>query len=58
MSRYQTGKNAARATAQEWQADFNTTSRSYSELAEDSARFERLGHRFGLLREFRENGII
>lgn len=31
---------------------------SYGEWAEISATFERLARRFGLLREFRENGII
>ena len=30
---------------------------SYAELAEAGKHFEKLGKRFGLLREFKENGI-
>lgn len=30
---------------------------SYAEVAEMGAKFEKLGRRYGLLREFRENGI-
>lgn len=51
-------KEQARRAAQEWQRTFGEASHSYAELATDAARFERLGRRFGLLREFRENGII
>lgn len=56
--RYEQQKQRARELAQEWQRTFGDTAHSYAELAEDAARFERLGRRFGLLREFRENGIL
>ena len=57
MSRYQKGKERARAAAIEWQhtAPENL---SYGELADAADHFERLAKRFGLVREFRENGII
>ena len=55
---YQRRKEQARQAAKDWQATFGDTSHSYAELAEDAARFERLGRRYGLLQEFRENGII
>ena len=55
---YTKGKERARELAKRWQSEFGNTSHSYAELATDAARFERLGRRFGLLREFRENGII
>lgn len=55
---YTKGKERARELAKRWQSEFGNASHSYAELATDAARFERLGRRFGLLREFRENGII
>ena len=55
---YAKGKERARQLAKDWQRDFGNTSHSWGELAEAVARFERLGRRFGLLREFKENGII
>lgn len=55
---YQRRKEQAREAAKEGQRTFGDTSHSYAELAEDAARFERLGRRYGLLQEFRENGII
>ena len=59
MTKYQAGKEAARATAQEWQNDFTEYNICYwSELATISEYFEKLGRRYGLLTEFRENGII
>lgn len=42
----------------EWQRTFGNTSHSWGEVAEQAARFERLGRRYGLLREFRENGVL
>lgn len=55
---YAERKEAARQEAIDWQLDFCNHNYGYSELAEFTAYFERVGHRFGLLREFRENGII
>ena len=55
---YQIRKAAARNEAidwEDWKAERNL---SYGEFAEWGNHFERLGRRYGLLREFRENGII
>lgn len=55
---YQQGKERARERAIEWQFDFDNHAYSYGELAEWQDVFERLGKRYGLIREFKENGII
>lgn len=55
---YRRLKEQARQAAQDWQAAISETSLSYGELSEQTARLERLAHRYGLVREFRENGII
>lgn len=57
-SRYTAGKERARQEAKDWQADFSKASHSWEDLAEASKRFTNLGRRYGLLQEFRENGII
>ena len=57
MSKNQKAKQQAREKAIEWQADFCNHNYYMSELIEFSSYFERLGKRYGLLREFRENGI-
>ena len=57
MNSYQQHKEAARQKAIAWQADFAERSMSYEELAESQAYFERIGMRYGLLTEFRENAI-
>lgn len=41
----------------DWDADVATRPMSYGELAIWQEHFERLGRRYGLLREFRENAI-
>lgn len=56
--KYAEKKEEARAEAQEWQAQWFALVMSWEDCAEASAHFERLGRRYGLLREFRENGII
>lgn len=58
MNEYQKRKNAAREKAITWQHDFENHNYSYGELAEWSSYFEKLGKRYGLTEEFRENGII
>ena len=55
---YRRRKEQARAAAIEWQRTFGDTSHSWGEVAEQAAKFERLGRRYGLLREFRENGVL
>lgn len=58
MSNYQTRKAAAREAAINWQYEFAERTMFWSELAEASERFEKLAHRYGLKKEFRNNGII
>ena len=55
--RYQQGKAKIRQEAIEWQNDFPNHDWYWSELAEWENYFYRLGKRYGLLREFHENGI-
>lgn len=49
-------KADARARAIDWQN--SQEPQSWGEIAETCDYFERLGRRYGLLREFRENAII
>lgn len=58
MTAYQRGKNAAREQAAQWQTDFFDRSPSWGEIAAQQRQLEQLARRYGLLREFRENGII
>lgn len=55
---YKMNKERARQKAIEWQADFCNHAYSWAELADWADYFERLGRRYGLLEEFRENGIL
>lgn len=55
---YAQKKESVRQAAIDWQADFVNNDYSYGELAERFAYFERLARRYGLVGEFRENGII
>lgn len=50
-------KESARTEALEWQLTSGDNPMSYKELAEVGERFYMLGKRYGLLKEFRENGI-
>ncbi len=55
VNNYQVAKENAREKAREWQlAEDNY---SYAELAYWQDYFERLGKRYGLLTEFRAEGI-
>lgn len=58
MTTYKQAKQRARNKAVEWQLDFGKHTYSWGELAYWSNYFERLGRRYGLIGEFRENGII
>ena len=58
LNKYQRGKARARDAAIIWQARTAENPTSWDELATAAEYFERLGRRFGLLREYRENGII
>jgi hypothetical protein len=58
MTNYEKRKDAARQEAIEWQAEFSEHDYSYGEIAEQQAYFEQLARKYGLVREFKENGII
>ena len=55
---YQELKAAARQKAIDWQNEFSENNYSYGELNFYQAYFETLAKRYGLIKEFRENGII
>ena len=55
VNNYQVAKENAREKAREWQ--MTEDSYSYAELAYWQDYFERLGKRYGLLTEFRAEGI-
>lgn len=58
MNAYQKAKERARDKAIEWQMDFDNHNYSYGELAYWGDYFMKLANRYGLVKEFRENGII
>lgn len=51
-------KGEASQQAIEWQAYASKRNLSYGEIAEWQNAFEKLGRKFGLIKEFKENGII
>ena len=55
---YKMLKEEARQKAIEWQLDFANNNYSWGELAYYSNYFEKLAKRYGLIEEFKENGII
>lgn len=55
---YQKEKDAARDEAIEWQLDFDNHTYSYGELIWFEAYFEKKARRYGLVQEFKANGII
>ena len=57
-SYYNKRKAAARDEAIDFQNDFNELVLTWYDLMSYQAYFENLGKRYGLLQEFRENGII
>jgi len=57
MSKYLEMKAKARQKAIDWQLDFNNHNYSWGDLAEWGEYFYKLGKRYGLLKEFKENGI-
>ncbi len=58
MSRYTRAKENARQKAMDWQTDYYNNNYSYGELIAFAEYFTRLAKRYGLMTEFRENGII
>lgn len=55
---YQDRKAEAREEAKEWQITQATQQMSWGQVAEYSNHFEKLAKRYGLIKEFKENGII
>ena len=58
MNTYQKNKARVRDMAQIWQAATAERNISWGELAESAIYFAKIGKRYGLLTEFKENGII
>lgn len=56
MTKYEEQKNRVILKAIMWQMD--TTPKSWGQLAEEVAQFAKLAKRYGLIKEFKENGII
>ncbi len=54
---YEIKKEMARQEAIDYQNDFCNHNYSYGELVEFEHYFEKLGKRYGLLKEFHENAI-
>lgn len=54
---YAEKKGNARDLAIEWSNNYAGLNWSYGELAEVYTFFEKVGKRYGLLKEFKENGI-
>lgn len=54
---YAERKNHAEELAKRWQLDFSGLSWSYSELVVIQDYFYKIGKRYGLLKEFKENCI-
>lgn len=57
MNTYNIKKDSIREQVIEWQNEFACHNYSYGELVEWQAYFGKMGKRYGLLKEFRENGI-
>lgn len=55
---YQERKAEAVEIAKDWQNNFSCYDWSYSELATIYEFFEKVGKRYGLIKEFKENAII
>lgn len=55
---YQNKKAQLRQEAIEWQISFSASNQSYAEMLKAQERFQKLGKRYGLTKEFKENGII
>lgn len=58
MKTYQDYKEEARQEAIEWQIDFNNHNYSWEDLYCFQRYFEDKAKRYGLIKEFKENGII
>ena len=57
-AQYRLGKDKAREEAFLWQLSLSKQEPSLECLARQQARFRKLALKYGLTKEFRENGII
>lgn len=57
-TKYKKQKEKARQLAIDWQIEFSENDHYMSEYAYWNNKFTKLGKKYGLLKEFRENGII
>lgn len=58
MNKYKENKEKARQQAIEWQQDFEKQGYCWGDLIIYQQYFEDLGKKYGLLKEFKENGIV
>ena len=58
MKKYQERKQEAQQQAIIWQLELSEKCLSYAELAEATEHFAKLARNCGLIKEFKENGII
>lgn len=58
MSNYEINKEKAREEAVDWQLNFHNHNYDYEDLMIFSEHFTKLAKRYGLMKEFKENGII
>lgn len=58
MNKYAKAKERARTMAIEWQNDCHNHNYSYEECVRMQNFFESLARKYGLVGEFKENGII
>lgn len=58
MNTYNRAKEKARASAIEWQGSQAIKTMSYTELFKAQEKFFKIGKKYGLLKEFKENGIL
>lgn len=58
MTKYQQAKNKIRDLAADWQSDFENNNYSWLELLQWQEFFSIKVKQYGLVNEFRENGII
>lgn len=57
-NKYQIKKAEIHYQAIDWQTNFLNNRYTWREITEWVVYFEKMGKRYGLLKEFRENGII
>lgn len=58
MKSYKALKAEARQKAIQWQFETSDKNMSYGEFATSQEHLQRLARKYGLTKEFRENGII